>query len=85
MVMTPEESRVALAQAIHGHAVATNNVPVDDAMLSTFAVVAHWVPVEDNGREGYSMHYSSDTLPQHVVLGLLQVGAEVIAREIDDE
>ena len=80
--MNRHEAADNLIAAIHAHAVAHGNVPAD-SMLDSFVVVVHWVPIEQNGTNGYSMHYATEEMPRHMVLGLLQVGSEILDEEDD--
>ncbi len=73
--LTRDEAAAALTQAIANHGAAMGNVP-SGAMLDTFVVVAHWV--EPDGEQGYSMHYPTDTLPLHTVVGLLETGGDMV-------
>ena len=79
------EATAALTAAIQAHAEATGNVPLDDSMLSSFVVVAHWVGIAEAGTGGYSMHYQADTSPHHVVHGLLVMGGKLLDTEGEED
>lgn len=72
-----------LTAAINAHAVVTNNAPTH-SMLDSYVVVAYWVPIEASGTHGYSMHYATESMPMHMVRGLLQVGHELLDEENDE-
>lgn len=68
-----------LAAAIRQYALETGAESVaHSGMLCSFVVVAHWVNADPDEEGAYTIHCSSDSMPRHEVIGLLEVGAEAL-------
>ena len=72
-----------LHNAIAVHAYAYDLVP-EDAILNHWAVVAHWQTVEDLGKSFYTTHYPGGSQPNHIIIGLFEIGKGFITEDRDE-
>ena len=79
-----ERTRQALRAAIWDHAEA-HGVAHADCLIDDFIVVVHWAKIDGDGYSRYSTHTGRATLPDHVALGLLQIGVEHVTGCYGDE
>ena len=83
--MTPDQATEALHRAIIDHARACD-LTHDDELLSDWAIVSNWQPVETgDGESRYITQFMSDHVPMHVAAGLFEVGARVIWEPGEDD
>ena len=82
--MTRDEADEALRKAILDHAEAYE-ITDGDLMLSEYAVVGSWQPVEANGRTFYTTQFDRPNVPTHIAVGLFNVGASLSDIDEDDE
>lgn len=81
-VMTRAEADEHLANAIREHADAYN-LSRDDELLGSFAVIAHWQKVVDDGHSRYTTHFERATVPNHIARGLLGEGLRCLDQTDD--
>lgn len=81
--MTRDEADNQLRKAIIDHAEAYD-IDQEGELLSEYAVIASWQKVEDNGRHYYTTQFHTPTVPNHVAVGLFQVGQRLVW-DSDDE
>jgi hypothetical protein len=68
----------ALIKAIIDHAAESGIVDPAEEMLGDFVVVCHWQHIEDDGCARYSFAFPRDSLPDHIVRGLLAEGVRLL-------
>jgi hypothetical protein len=78
-----------LREAIIAHAIA-HDLCDDVEMLGDFGVIAHWHRMDGSrvGRSTYTTHFSQNPCPNHIAVGLFEVGiglAESDEEDDDDE
>lgn len=76
--MTKDEADAALRQAIIDHTDA-HDVGFDDVLLSSFAIVAHWQPLDGDDQSRYTTHFDRPMVPTHQALGMFHAGIRCIA------
>ena len=79
-MLSPEEARENVAKAIVDlvEALGWNE---DKDMLSEYAIIAAWTPLDPNGPTLYSTHMHSDNVPDHVAIGLFTHGCNLIIED----
>lgn len=77
--MTKNEATTQLRKAIIDHAIAHEICDVDSELLEDFAIIVSWTKVTETypGTTHYTTHFSIQSMPTHLVLGLFQTGLEV--------
>jgi hypothetical protein len=81
-MLSPEEARENVAKAIVDlvEALGWND---DKDMLSEYGIIAAWTPLDANGSTLYSTHFHSDSVPEHVAIGLFTHACNIIIEEPD--
>lgn len=81
--MTRDEADERLAQAIRDHAIAYDMTNVDDEMLASYAVIAHWQPIEADESSRYTIAYDRPYVPDHVARGLFATALSTLGTPHD--
>lgn len=82
--LSREQAVVNLAKAIHDHAVAFQVVNPEVEILSEFGVIAHWQKIVVNDRTRYTTHFSIQGLPNHICIGLFEMGKQLSIGDVVD-
>lgn len=72
--MTRDEAVEAIRKVVLEHP-ATGS---DDYFVGDFILIAHMIPVEDNGSSTYAAIYPQEHTPLHILKGLLHTGLEIV-------
>ena len=76
--LSPEQATEALHRAIIDHARAYDLTDGDE-LLSDWAIVSTWQPVEADGCSRYLTHFERhEHTPFHIALGLFEAGSQLV-------
>jgi len=81
---TKAEAEMALRQAIVQHAQAFE-ADYPESLLSEFAVIACWTPMNESDSCEYSVHYHTETVAEHVAVGLFTMGVDIAMADDEEE
>ena len=86
--MTPEQATEQLSKAIIDHAAAFGMTDGDE-LLSEWAIVSNWQPVQFDGASRYLTQFPAhEATPFHVAVGMFEVGAQLVrecSESLEDE
>lgn len=87
MTLSKAEADQQLRAAIINHAQAhpDDYAGSDEDLLSSYVIVSHWIA--PNNRSRYGVHYHDEEVPDHLAVGLLKLGLQLVLDElgIDDD
>lgn len=74
----------ALRDAIIQHSIAYG-LYEDGELLDQYAVISAWQPAAETGQHNYLTAFHTNTVPQHVAIGLFTLGVELVLEQKDEE
>jgi hypothetical protein len=83
-LISKPEAEEALRQAIMQHA-QVFDIDYPNSMLSEFAIIACWTPIEETGQSEYSVAYHAEDVPEHVALGLFTLACDIAIGNDEEE